>query len=211
MVLSLDETLLKLGLQISFMGYLKDGAPRSIEITEYNNTVFNCKVVENEFGQENYKEVVTNSEEKASKKKAQYKSKKNTARAQALFFVAVPGLSALTSASVLVLGLSAAVPGSSAPTSASVPIPGLSAAVPESSIAVLELSVAVPALSATMLGSSAPTSISVPVPGSSVSVPLSTPVFPGLSPLPFPALSLPKTPMPDLAAGRQGLDDIISR
>ena len=122
----------------------------------------------------------------------------------------MPGLSAPVSASVPVPGSSAAVPGLSAPASASVPVPGSSAAMPESSAAVPGSSVAVPESSAAVPGSSAPASASVPVPGSSALVPPSAPILPGSSPLLFPALSSPKTPTPDLAAGRRKLDDTIS-
>ena len=180
-------------------------------------------MVEDEDGEEDGEEAVTDSEEEASKKRAQRKAKRDAARARSLLLVGVPGLSAPASASVPVPGssapasasvpvpgLSAAVPGSSAPASASVPVPGSSAAVPESSAAVPGSSVAVPESSAAVPGSSAPASASVPVPGSSAPVPPSAPMLPGSSPLPFPALSLPKTPTPDLAAGRQRLDDTIS-
>ena len=67
-----------------------------------------------------------------------------------------------------------------------------------------------PELSAAMPGSSAPTSASILVPGLSASIPPSVPMLPKSSPLPFLALSLPKTPTPDLTAGRRKLDDTIS-
>ena len=106
------------------------------------------------------------------------------------FTTAVPGSSAPTLASVLVLGSSAAMP-------------ELSAAVPRSSVAVHESSVAVPGLST-------PAFASVPVPGSSAPIPLSLPMLLGSSPLPFLALFLPKTPMPNLATRRQRPDNTIS-
>ena len=52
------------------MGYLEDGAPRFTEVTEHDNTGFNREVVEDEDGEEDGKEVVTDSEEEASKKRA---------------------------------------------------------------------------------------------------------------------------------------------
>ena len=180
-------------------------------------------MVEDKDGEEDSEEAVTDSEEEASKKRARRKTKRNVGRARALLLAAMPGSSALastfvpipgssapTSASVPVPGSSAAVPRSSAPTSASVPMPGLSAAVPKLSATVLGSSVAIPESSATMPGSSTPSSASIPMPGSSTSIPPSAPMLPGSSPLPFPTLSLPKTPTPDLAAGRRRLDDTIS-
>ena len=58
----LDEILLRLGLHISSTGYLEDGAPRFTEVTEYNNTSFSRKVVEEEDGKEDGKEAVTDRE-----------------------------------------------------------------------------------------------------------------------------------------------------
>ena len=198
-----DETLLRLGLHISSTGYLRDGALRFTKVTENKNTSFDRKVVEDEDGKEDGEEAVTDSEEEASKKRARRKAKRKAARAQTLLFGAVLGLSAPASAFVPVPGLSTTVPGSSAPTSASVPVPGSSAAVAGSSAVMLELSAALP-------GSSIAVFTSIPVLGLSATVPLSVPMLPGLSPLPFLALSLPKTPTPNLAVGRQRLDDTIS-
>ena len=223
MTLIPDETLLGLGLHILSTGYLEDGALCFNEVTEHDNTGFNSKVVEDEDGEEDGKEVVTNSEEEASKKRARRKAKSNAARARALLLAAMPGSSALASASVPVPGSSApasasisvpgsstAMLGSSAPASVSIPMPGLSAAMPESSVAMPGSSVAMPELSAIMPGLSAPTSASVLMPELSAPVPPSAPMLPGSSSLPFPVLSSPKTPTPDLAAGRQRLDNIIS-
>ena len=199
-----DESLLRLGLHISSMGYLEDGAPRFTKVTEHDNTSFDREVVEDEDGEEACKEAVTDSEEEASKKRARCKAMRDATRAQALLLAAMPGSSAPASISVPMPGLSAAMPGLSAPASASILVPGLSAAMPglsatmpESSAAMPELSVAVPKSSAVVPGSSAP-------------IPLFAPMLPGSSPLPFPALSLPKTLTPDLAIERQRLDDTIS-
>lgn len=139
---------------------------------------------------------------------------------RALSLAAMPALSASIFISVPVPKLSSAMPGLSAA------LPGSSVAVPGSSAATLRLSIDVPGLSITVpglctampgffvvvLGLSALASASVLVPGLSALVPLlaSAPVFPGSSPLPFLALPLPKTPTPNLAAGKRRLDDIIS-
>ena len=52
------------------MRYLEDGTPCFIKVTEHDNTGFDRKVVEDEDGEEDDKEAVTNSEEEASKKSA---------------------------------------------------------------------------------------------------------------------------------------------
>lgn len=144
MALISDETLLRLGFHISSTGYLKDGALCFTEVSEYDNTGFDCKVVEDEDGEEDSKEAVTDSEKEASKKRSRHKAKNDAAQARVLLLADVPGLSAPPSAPVPVPGLSATVlglstpafesvtmPGLSTPTSASVPLLGLSAAVPE--------------------------------------------------------------------------------
>ena len=187
-----DEALLRLGLNISSIGYLKDGASRITEVTKYNNIGFDYKVVEDEDSKEDSKEAVTNLEEKASKKRAQHKAKRDAAWARALLFAAVFGLSAPASASILVSGLFTVAPRLSAPAFVSVPMPGLSAAMLKSSAAVPGSSVAVPGLStdlfglsATVSGLSAPASAFVPMPGLSAPVPPSAPLFSRLSPLFF--------------------------
>ena len=217
MALILDEILLRLGLHISSTGYLEDGAPRFIEVTEYDNTGFDRKVVEDEDGEEDGEEVVTDSEKKASKKRARCKAKRDAVQARALLLATMPGSSTSASASVPVLGSSIAMPGLSAPASVSVPVSESSAAMPKSSAAMLESSaampgssVAVPKLSAAVPGLSAPASASISVPGSSTLVLPSAPMFPVSSPLLFPALFSPKTPTPNLAVGKGRLDDTIS-
>ena len=82
-------------------------------------------------------------------------------------------------------------------------MPELSVVIPRSSAAVL-------GLSATMLESSAPMSASIPVPGSSTSVLPSILVLPCLSSVLFLTLYSPKTPTPNLTAGRRKLDDTDS-
>ena len=183
-------------------GYLKDEAPCFIEVIEYDNTGFDHKVVEDKDGKEDGKEVVTDSEEETSKKRARCKAKRDVVWAPVLLLADMPGLSAPASASMPVLGSSAAVPGSSTLVFASV-------LMLRSSVAVLELSAAMPGSSvavleslAIVLGLSALESASVPLPRSSAPVPLSKPMLSELSPLPFPTLSSPKTLMPNLAAER---------
>ena len=102
------------------------------------------------------------------------------------------------------------MPGLSTPTSASIFVPGLSTAMPKLSVAIPGLSATMRRLSATVPRSFTLAFASVLIPGLFALVPLSMPVLPKSSPLPFPALSLPKTLSPDLAAGRQRLDNIIS-
>ena len=121
----------------------------------------------------------------------------------------MPGLSTPAFASIQVPGSFATMPGLSALASASVPVPRFSTAMPELSAAMPGLSIAVPESSTTVLGLSAPMSASITVPELSALVYPSTPMLAELSPLPFPAFSLPKTPMPDLAVSRQRLDNII--
>ena len=212
MALILGETILRLGFHISSTRYLEDGASCFTEVIEHDNIGFDRKVVENENGAEDSKEAVIDSEEGASKKRARRKIKQDAVRVRALLLTAVPGLSASASVFVSVSGLSIVLLGLYAPTSASVSISRSFAIVPELSAAVPESSVAMLGLSATMLGSSVamprlstptPKFASVPVPGLSTPIPLSAPVLPGSSPQPFPILSLPKIPTPDLATGRQ--------
>ena len=208
---------MRLGLHISSIGYLKNEATCFTEIIEHDNTGFDCKMVENEDGEKDDKEAVTNSEEKASKKRARRKTKRDAARARALLPAVVSRLSIPTSASIPVLRLFAAMPRFSVLSSTSIfmprsstAIPESSAAVPGSSVIVPRLSVAMPGLSATMPGLSVSAFAFVSVPELSAPVSLSAPVLLGSSPLLFPVLSLPKTLIPNLAVGRQKLDDTIS-
>lgn len=60
MALILDKTLLRLSLHILSIEYLKDGTPRFTKVTKDDNTGVDRKVVENEVGKEDDKEVVTN-------------------------------------------------------------------------------------------------------------------------------------------------------
>ena len=198
-----DETLLRLDLHISSTRYLENRASHFTKVTEHDNTSFDRKVFDDENGKKDGEETVTNSEEEASKKRAQRKSKKDAARAWALLLATVPGLSAPASASV-------PVSGSSTLTSTSVPMPGSFAAMPESSAALPGSFVAVLELSAAMLGLSIPASASIFVPGLSTPIPPFAPMLPKSFPLPFSTMSLPKTPMPDLAARKQRLDNTIS-
>ena len=209
--------LLRLAAHNLSIGYLENGAPCFIKAIEYDNISFDCKVVEDEDGEEDGKEIVTNSEEDASKKQAWYKPKKDVA--QALLLIVMPGLSVFAFASVSVLRLSVAMPGLSAA------MLGLSTIVPEFatdvlrlsttllrlSIAVSGLSAAISKLSIFVLRLSAPMSASVLMFGLSVSFPLfgSIPLFLRSSPLLFLALSLLKIPMPNLAAKRRKLDNTI--
>ena len=48
------------------MEYLEDVDPRFIKVNEYDNTGFDRKMVEDEDGEEDGKETVTDSEEEAS-------------------------------------------------------------------------------------------------------------------------------------------------
>lgn len=188
---------MRLDVHILSIGYLKDKALCFTKVTEHNNIGFNRKVVENENGKKDGKETVINSEEEMSKKRVQRKIKRDAARV--LFFAAVLKLSALTSASDSVPGLSVTLPGSfPAIPGSSIAMPGLSAALLGSSAALLRLST--------------PLSASVFMPGMSAFVPpsVSAPVFPRLSPLLFLILSLSKTPMPNLGKGRQKFDNTIS-
>ena len=75
-----DESLLRLGLYILSTEYLEDGAPHFTEITQYDNTGFDRKVVKEENGKEDGKEAVTDSKEKASKKSARRKAKRDAVR-----------------------------------------------------------------------------------------------------------------------------------
>ena len=125
---------------------------------------------------------------------------------QALLLVAIPGSSVSMSTFDHLLGLFTAILGlSTAVLGLSVAMPVLFIAVPKLTIAVFKLSVAV-------LGLSILATAFVFVPGLSVFVlpSVSTPMLSGSSPLLFPVLSLPKTPMPNLATEKQKLDDIIS-
>lgn len=98
-----DQTLLKLGLHILSMEYLEDGASYFTKVTKYDNIGFNHKAVEDEDGEEDSKEAVTNLDEEASKKRVQHKAKRDTAQTQVLLLAAVLGLFALLSVSVPVL------------------------------------------------------------------------------------------------------------
>lgn len=69
MALIPNKTLLRLGLHILFTKYLEDGAPCFTKVTEHNNNNFDHKVVWDKNGKKDGKEVVTNSEKEASKKK----------------------------------------------------------------------------------------------------------------------------------------------
>ena len=174
-------------------------------------------MIEHGNGKKDGKEMVTNSKEEASKKRAQRKAKRDTA--WALLLTAMPELFAPTSASVFMPGSSATILESFAAMPGwSIVVPGWSAAVPELSAAVPELFVAVPGLSAAVPELSAVVpelstlvTASILVLGSSAPVFLSAsaPVLPGLSLLPFLALFLPKTSIPNLAVGRRRLDDTI--
>ena len=155
-----DETLLRPGLHILFTGYLEDGAPCFIKVTEYDNTGFDYEVVEDEDSEEDGKEAVTDLEEEASKKKARRKRKRDAIRARALLLAVLPRLFVSTSASVLVPGLSTTMPRLSAPASAFVPMPRLSTALPELSAAVPGLFVTMHESSAAVPGSSTPASAS---------------------------------------------------
>ena len=70
MALIPDETLLRLGLHILSIGYLEDRALCFTEVTEHDNTGYNRKMVEDEDGEEDGKEAVTDLEEEVSKKRA---------------------------------------------------------------------------------------------------------------------------------------------
>lgn len=200
------------------MKYLENRASCLTEVTEYDNIGFDCNVVEHGNGKKNGKKVVTNSKEEASKKRAQRKAKKDTA--WALLLIAMPELSAPTSASVFISGSSATILGSFATMPGwSIAVPGWSATVPELSVAVPGLFVVVPGLSAAVpelsavmpkLSTLVPASVLVPRSSAPVLLSASAPVLPGLSPLLFPALSLPKTSMLNLAVGRRKLDNTIS-
>lgn len=209
MALISNKILLKLGLYILSTEYPENGAPCFTKVTEYNNISFNGKVVENEDSIKDEKEAVTNSEKETSKKRTQYKTKRDAAQAQALLLAVVPrlfilasafvpvpesfaamsGLSISTFASismpksfVVVIGLSVAMPRSSTPAFASVFIPGLSTAMPGLSVAMVKLF-------AVLL------ELFIAVPKLFIAVPGSF---------------LPKTPIPNLAVRRQKLDDTIS-
>ena len=199
-----DETLLRLDVHILSIEYLENRAPYFIEVTRHNNIGLDHKVVENEDGKKDGEEAITNSEEEASKKKAQCKAKKDMA--QALLLVAMPELSAPTSTSMLVSGLSTIVPRLSTTMSR------LSTTILGLSIAVLELSATMPRFFVFVFGLSALVSAFVLIFGLFVFILLfaSVIVFLRLSPLPFPVLSLPKIPKPNLVVERQKLDDIIS-
>ena len=70
-ILISNEILLRLVVYISSIGYLENGTPCFIEVTEYDNISFDSKVVEDEDGKKELgKKAVIDSEEKASKKKA---------------------------------------------------------------------------------------------------------------------------------------------
>lgn len=69
MILIFDETLLRLGVQILSTGNLEDEGSRFTKVTEYNNIDFDRKMLKDKNGKEDGKEVVTNLEEKASKKR----------------------------------------------------------------------------------------------------------------------------------------------
>ena len=191
------------------MGYLQDRSPHFTKVNEYDNINFDRKVVKHENGEEDSKELVINSEKEAINKKAQCKTKIDAALA--LLLAAI--LSSPTFASVLVFRLSAAVP------RFSTAMPGLSIAVPKSfatmlrsSASVFESFIALLGLAIAVLRSSALVSTSIFVPGLSPLVPIfiSALVFPGSSPLLFPALFLPKIQTLDLDAGREKLDNNIS-
>lgn len=195
------------------MGYLKYGASCFIEVIKYNNIGFDRKVVEDKDSKEDGKKMITNSEKKASKNKAQRKGKRD---AMVLSLIAVSGFSAPMSASILVLRLFASA-------FTSVLVPRLSAAVLVSSAAIPgtfvvmpKSSIAIPRLSAVMLGLSAVLSkLSTSVSGSIPMLEFSAPViFSAFAPMPrsvslsmsllctlvfwsspllFPILFLPKT------------------
>ena len=65
-----NKTLLRLSVYISSTGYLEDESPHFIKVTKYDNIGFDRKLVEDKDGEEDGKEEVMDSEEKASKKKA---------------------------------------------------------------------------------------------------------------------------------------------
>lgn len=144
MILIPNKTLLKLGLHILSMGYLEDSVSCFIKITKPDNIGFDPKMVKDEDGKENDKEAVIDSKEKASRKKAQCKAKRDVA--WVLLLIAMPRLSDLMSASVLMPGLSAAMLESSIPTFISISISGLFTVVSKLSAAVLKLFAAVPGL-----------------------------------------------------------------
>ena len=182
------------------MGYLENETLCFTKVTEHNNIGFDHKVVEDEDGKEDGKKAVTNSKEEASKKGARRKAKRDAARA--LLFAAIYALSAPVSMSVFVPGSSAALPGLfAAMLGLSAAMPALSAAIPRLFVAVPGLFAAVPGLFAAVPRLSAFTSVSVPVLGLSIIIPpsKSLSVLLGSSPLPFPTLSLPKIPTPNLA------------
>lgn len=183
-----DETLLRLGVHILSIKYLEDRAPRFIKITKHNNTSLNYKAVEDEDSKEDGKEAVTDLEEEVSKKNAQRKTKKDAARAQVLLLAAVPELSIPASVSVPMLKSFSLL-------FEFVFVPRLSAVVSGSFVAMLRLSF--PAFESFLV-----LVLFAAILGLSVSVlELSVAVLES---------SLPKAPLPDLAAGRQRLDDIIS-
>lgn len=103
-------------------------APCFTEVSEHNNTGFDYKIVGDKDGKKDGKGAVTNSEEEASKKRAQPKAKRDALWAQALLLIAMPVLSASTSASVPVTELSATLPELFVLAFASILIPGLSSA-----------------------------------------------------------------------------------
>lgn len=70
MTLILNKTLLRLGVYILSIEYLEDRAFYFTKVTEYDNSNFDCKVIEDENSEEDGIEAVTNSKENVSKKKA---------------------------------------------------------------------------------------------------------------------------------------------
>lgn len=70
MTLILNKTLLRLGVYILSIEYLEDGTFYFTKVTEYDNSNFDCKVIEDENSEEDGIEAVTNSKENVNKKKA---------------------------------------------------------------------------------------------------------------------------------------------
>lgn len=67
MIFIFDKTLLRLDIYILSTRYLKNRAPCFFKVTEHNNICFDYKIIEDENGKEDGKEMVTNLEEEASK------------------------------------------------------------------------------------------------------------------------------------------------
>lgn len=178
MALILDKTLLRLGIHILSMDYLKDIALYFTKVIKHNNIDFDRKLFEDENDKKDGKEAVTNSKEETSKNMIQYKAKRDIIRA--LLLVLVPELSASISVSIPISGLSTALPRlSAAIPRLSATRPRLFATLPELSATLLKLFTAVFGLSTTMSGLSFAVSILSALVSVFVFMPgLSAPIFP---------------------------------